>query len=482
MNELTISLDSHSKIPLYEQIYGFIREEIRKREILPGERLPSSRTLSSYLSVSRSTVDLAYEQLVSEGYVESIPCRGYFVCEIEELYRLGETQEERKTKTGEDAPKYRYQFAVSGITPDGFPHNAWKKISREVLLDASDDLFRLGDPRGERGLREAIAAYLHHARGVNCRPDQIIVGAGNDYLLMLLSVVLGRGADSRHVVAMENPTYMSAYRCFVNLGFDMRSISMDDSGMQVGELEESGADLAYVMPSHQFPMGMVMPMKRRMQLLSWAAKEEKRYLIEDDYDSEFRYKGRPIPALQGYDTKGKVIYLGTFSRAIAPSIRISYMVLPERLWPLFEQRGINFSATVSKTDQKIIEIFMREGYFERHLNRMRAIYKGKHDLMMKCLKGMSKICTVSGENAGVHVLLHFVNGLTEEEAILRARKAGIRVYGLGQYYTEEPERQDSGAGADAGRKQEAVLLGYATMTEQQILEAMEILKKVWICC
>lgn len=479
MNELTISLDNHSKVPLYEQIYGYIREEIRKREILPGERLPSSRALSAYLSVSRSTVDLAYEQLVSEGYVESIPCRGYFVCEIEELYQLGETREEKKKKTGEEVPKYQYSFAVSGIAPDGFPHNAWKKISRDVLLDASDDLFGLGDSRGEEGLREAIAVYLHHARGVNCRPDQIVVGAGNDYLLMLLSAVLGEGNNSSHIVAMENPTYMSAYRCFSSLGFEMRSISMDDSGMQIGELEESGADLAYVMPSHQFPMGMVMPMKRRMQLLSWAAKKENRYLIEDDYDSEFRYKGRPIPALQGYDTMGKVIYLGTFSRAIAPSIRISYMVLPDRLWPLFEQRGRSFSATVSKTDQKIIEIFMREGYFERHLNRMRAIYKGKHDLMMKCLKGMSRICTVSGENAGVHVLLHFVNGLSEKEAIQRARKAGIRVYGLEQYYVEQSEDRDM-SGADRRRKkQEAVLLGYATMTENQILEAMEILKRVW---
>ena len=323
MNELTISLDPHRKIPLYEQIYGFIREEIRGGRIRAGERLPSARALSGYLSVSRSTVDLAYEQLVSEGYLESVPCKGYFVCEIEGLYRLDEKKEETKEDDAAEQTPFRYDFAVTGTAPGGFPQNIWKKISKEVLLDADDSLFQLGDAKGEHGLREAIRDYLHHARGVNCRTEQIIVGAGNDYLLMLLSVILGRG----HKVAMENPTYISAYRCFAKLGYAMCTISMDEAGMRPAELEKSGADLAYIMPSHQFPMGMVMPMKRRMQLLAWASRENGRYLIEDDYDSEFRYKGRPIPALQGNDTEGKVIYLGTFSRAIAPSIRISYMVL-----------------------------------------------------------------------------------------------------------------------------------------------------------
>ena len=312
MNELTISLDPHRKTPLYEQIYGFIREEIRGGRIRAGERLPSARALSGYLSVSRSTVDLAYEQLVSEGYLESVPCKGYFVCEIEGLYRLDEKKEETKEDDTAEQMPFRYDFAVTGTAPGGFPQNSWKKISKEVLLDADDSLFQLGDAKGEHGLREAIRDYLHHARGVNCRTEQIIVGAGNDYLLMLLSVILGRG----HKVAMENPTYISAYRCFAKLGYAMCTISMDEAGMRPAELEKSGADLAYIMPSHQFPMGMVMPMKRRMQLLVWASRENGRYLIEDDYDSEFRYKGRPIPALQGNDTEGKVIYLGTFSRAV----------------------------------------------------------------------------------------------------------------------------------------------------------------------
>ena len=253
MNELTISLDPHRKTPLYEQIYGFIREEIRGGRIRAGERLPSARALSGYLSVSRSTVDLAYEQLVSEGYLESVPCKGYFVCEIEGLYRLDEKKEETKEDDAAEQTPFHYDFAVTGTAPGGFPQNSWKKISKEVLLDADDSLFQLGDAKGEHGLREAIRDYLHHARGVNCRTEQIIVGAGNDYLLMLLSVILGRG----HKVAMENPTYISAYRCFAKLGYAMCTISMDEAGMRPAELPAKKVRAADTNKSH-YPHHLVM--------------------------------------------------------------------------------------------------------------------------------------------------------------------------------------------------------------------------------
>lgn len=464
MTELAISLDTHSKIPLYQQIYDYIREEIRRRQILPGERLPSSRSLSNYLQVSRSTVELAYEQLVSEGYLESIPYRGYFACEMEELYHIEGMQRESEVVREERKPEYRWDFAVSGIEPGGFPHNAWKKISKDVLNHADPELFQLGDSQGEYGLREAIANYLHHARGVNCRPSQIIVGAGNDYLLMLLSVIFGE----KKKIAMENPTYQSAFRCFQSLGHTICPVPLDEAGMDRKALEASGAQIAYVMPAHQFPMGTVMPLKRRMALLAWAAREEGRYLLEDDYDSEFRYKGKPIPALQGFDQGQRVIYLGTFSRAIAPSIRVSYMVLPESLLPLYRQRGKNFSATVSRTDQKILEIFLRDGYFERHLNRMRALYKAKHDLLLRQLKAFQDICTVSGEHAGVHVLLKLNNGLCGEHAARLAAQAGIRVYCLKDYYIGETETRD-----------DTVLIGYASMKEEEIPRACEKLLEVW---
>lgn len=464
MNELIIALDSKSNIPLYEQIYLHIKREIQGGRMKAGERLPSSRALCSHLLVSRSTVDLAYEQLVSEGYIESVPCKGYYVCDIEELYHIQPALRPREEKMAGKEKVYDYDFTLSGITPGGFPYNAWKKLSKGVLQEDDPYMFLLGDANGEQSLREAIASYLYYARGVNCQPDQIIVGAGNDYLLMLLSTILGTG----YTVAMENPTYTSAYQAFLRLGYPLASVEMDGMGIKIPELEASGAQIAYVMPSHQFPMGTVMPMKRRMQLLGWASRK-KRYIIEDDYDSEFRYKGKPIPALQGFDQNDRVIYLGTFSRSIAPAIRISYMVLPKALMSQYEKQGKPFSATVSKVDQKIIELFLNEGYYERHLNKMRAIYKNKHDLLLRELHDLDAVCTCSGENAGVHLLLHFVNGMTEEEAIRRAEAESVRVYGLSRYYLKEPKQ----------RIQPTVLMGYGIMTEEDIPRAVERLKRAW---
>lgn len=464
MKELTISLNTKSRVPLYEQIYRYLKTEIQRRQIPAGECLPSSRSLAAYLQVSRSTVDMAYLQLVSEGYIESVPCRGYFVCELEGMLQIPQARPAVPEEKTESNKEYAWDFAVNGIDEKGFPYNQWKKITREVQKEGPS-LFELGNPQGEAGLRSVLASYLHHARGVSCSPEQIVVGAGNDYLLMLLRVILGDGRR----IAMENPTYKSAYLCFCHLGYQVQGIAMDEYGMQMDELERSGADTAYVMPSHQFPMGNVMPLKRRMQLLSWAAGEENRYILEDDYDSEFRYRGKPIPALQGYDRKERVIYLGTFSKSVAPSIRISYMVLPQSLMKSYEERGRDFSVTVSKDDQKIIEMFIREGHYERHLNRMRALYKSKHDLLLSLLKQMTDICQVSGENAGLHVVLRFVNGLTEKEAIIRAENAGVRVYGISEYDTSGLE----------GEKSDRVILGYASMSEKQMEEGMRRLQEIW---
>ena len=466
MKELLIHLDSRLKMPLYEQISRFIKGEIQSGKISAGERLPSARALAAQLAVSRSTVDLAYGQLLSEGYLDSVPCRGYFAGNVKELYRLGDLKKIQKQERQEERPAFQYDFALNGIDEESFPMNLWRKISREVLLEENSGLFQLGEPEGEQSLREVIADYLHHARGVQCRPEQIVMGAGNDYLLMLLSVLLGQ----KTVIAMENPTYRSAFCCFRNLGHAIKAVAADESGMDVEKLDESGANAAYVMPSHQFPMGMVMPISRRLELLRWAGQGPGRYLIEDDYDSEFRYRGKPIPALQGYDTQGCVIYLGTFSKAIAPGIRVSYMVLPESLLSVYRQKGAAFSATISRIDQRMLEIFLREGHFERHLNRMRSVYRAKHDLLIRCLREMSDILELYGENAGLHVRVRFKNGMTEEEALRRAAGEKIRVYGLGEYVIEQ----------DASVDRHTVLLGYGPLKSEEIQAACRKLKKAWM--
>ena len=464
MNELTITLDVKSTIPLYEQIYEYIKTDIRNGKISCGEKLPSTRALAKYLEISRSTEELAYEQLLAEGYVEAEACRGFFVTQIEELYQWETAKETVAQKIIKEENVYKYDFSPRGVDLQSFPYGVWRKLSKEILSNDKSDLFQLGDSQGEYELRETICRYLYQARGVNCEPEQMVIGAGNEYLLMLLSTVLGKNRK----IAFENPTYRQAYRLFENLSYDTCVVEMDRKGMCVDKLRKSGAEIAYVMPSHQYPLGIVMPIKRRMELLRWAAEEEERYIIEDDYDSEFRYKGKPIPALQGFDREDKVIYIGTFSRSIAPSIRISYLVLPKNLLKVYNEKSRFLSSTVSRVDQLIIQQFIERGYYERHLNKMRALYKNRHDIMVNELKPLLKYCSISGENAGVHLLLTFIEGKEEKILTQKAKEQGIKVYGLSTYDIKKKEKE-----------QAVILLGYANMSEEKIIQAIHALTNAW---
>ena len=252
------------------------------------------------------------------------------------------------------------------------------------------------------------------------------------------------------------------------IGYERKAVSLDKYGMNVEELETSGADIAYVTPSHQYPTGIIMPMKRRAELLKWSYQDEERYIIEDDYDSEFRYKGKPIPSLQGNGGQEKVIYMGTFSKSIAPAIRLGYMILPETLMKKYEENCGFMHSTVSKIDQKIVQRFIEEGHFERHLNKMRAMYRSRHDVLLEELKGWEKYCSISGENAGGHILLKFKNEWKEKDLIASAKQNKIRVRGLSEYQIEEMN--------DA---QATILLGYANLTEEQIKDAVSQLKECW---
>lgn len=470
MNEMNFQLRTEGGACLYQQIYDHVKGEIKEGKLLAGEKLPSTRFLAEYLQVARSTVDYAYAQLLDEGYIESKPYRGYYVCSMEGMVSL-EGRPSCKTpwegagisEKAAGEREFQIDFSPYDIDMSGFPFHVWKKITKNIVSYANSDLFARGESQGDYGLRLTISRYLHSSRGVNCRPEQIIVGAGNDYLLMLLEKVLGR-----HVrIAMENPTYKRSYQIFRSFAYTIVPVDMDQWGMEAGKLAVEDVGAAYVMPSHQFPMGTVMPIRRRMELLKWAAEGPDRYLIEDDYDSEFRYRGKPIPALQASDEQGKVIYMGTFSKAIAPAIRISFMVLPEPLLEKYQRDCGFYSCTVSRIDQSILNEFIREGYFERHLNKMRKIYRAKHELLIECLQPLRRRFSLSGENAGLHLLLTSKSGLSEKELVQGAAKAGIRVYGLSESMMEE--KADSST----------VLLGFGGLTEEEIRQGTELLRKAW---
>lgn len=464
--ELMVPLNNQSGYPLYEQIYQHLKAEIRDSRLEAGSRLPSTRVLADNLKVSRSTTQIAYDQLLSEGYIEAVPCKGYYVAGIEELVEVkqppgGGFVRELPVDTG----RYQVDFSPRGIDLDSFPFNTWRKISKNTLVDDNKEMFAGGDPQGERSLRAAIGSYLHSARGVNVAPEQIIIGAGSEYLWLLLSQILGMN----HKIAMENPTYKQAYRVFSGVGYPVVPVEMDRYGMDVEQLTDSGADVAYIMPSHQYPTGIVMPVKRRQELLTWAYNREGRYLIEDDYDSEFRYKGKPIPALQGMDRGGRVIYIGTFSKSIAPAIRVGFLVLPASMVAGYREKVGFYASTVSRIDQNILYQFITQGYYERHLNRMRAVYKAKHDALLAGLKALEDRFEIRGEFAGLHVLLTHRGNADEGELVNAAAAAGVKVYGMSASYIGPAKTQAPST----------VLLGYAKLSEGEIRQGTLLLNEAW---
>jgi GntR family transcriptional regulator/MocR family aminotransferase len=289
---LTINIDTQSPLPMYEQIYTHIKNEIKYGKLPIHTKLPSTRSLAVNLQVSRNTVDMAYAQLVSEGYIESVSKSGYYVCSISELVHITinhtlSDQSEVNSKT-----TYQYDFSPFAIDINSFPYNIWRKLSKDCMNDNNNDLFLLGDNQGDENLRISIARYLYESRSVNCSTDQIIIGAGADYLLQLLAQIF-QYLDSGPIpssIAMENPTYKQAYKIFTGMHYKAIPIDLDHNGININQLTESDANIAYVTPSHQYPLGIVMPIKRRLELLQWANAAPNRYVIEDDHDSEFSYK------------------------------------------------------------------------------------------------------------------------------------------------------------------------------------------------
>lgn len=459
---ITIPLDPHSQTPLYIQIYDYIKQEILGAQLGAGVKLPSARSLAANLQVSRSTVDTAYAQLVAEGYAEAREKRGFFVNSISYVQQFPMTSvgEEPDTHTPENRAPLLYDFNPDSIDTEHFPYSIWKSIGKNQL-DIPEN-FLSGDHRGDLPLRRAITDYLHGSRGVRCTPEQVIIGAGLDHLLQMLCVLFER----RATIAMEDPGYRSARQVLVSSGYAILDVPLKDHALDVNILARSSADLCYVTPSHQFPLGSVMSIARRQALLTWAIQAENRYIIEDDHDSEFRYKGKPIPALQSLDSAERVIYIGTFSKAISPAIRMGYMVLPPHLLRRYEEKCGSYACPVSRIEQAILTDFIQQGYFEKHLNRMRKIYKSKHDRILQCLSQYfpSELAEISGDNAGLYVLLRYHGTLDEETLHARARKNGIELRSLRGYYSSLP--------ADY---LPTFLLGFANLSEIQIDEGIRCL-------
>lgn len=425
MTEFTLQLGG--TLPLYEQIYRYVVEEIRAGRMAAGEALPSKRRLCAHLGVSMSTVEAAYGLLAAEGYLESRPRSGYRVCAVRPLEpaSLPAGVPPASPLKNPPDPALSDCFSTSAVDTEVFPYASWAHLSREAV-SRNAGLLQRGPGQGDLELRNTLCRFLHQYRGVSCMPEQIIIGAGLEYLNSLLLQLL----PGDTVLGLEDPGYHAIYRAAENLRVRSVPIPVDGQGMSAEALAHSPATVAYVTPSHQFPLGVTMPVGRRMELLHWAAGAPGRYLIEDDYDSEFRYTTRPIPAMQGLDSGGTVVYVGTFSRSVAPSIRIAYLILPPALLECYHRRFAHTASTVSRFEQHTLRAFIDRGLYTRHLRRVGNLYRIRCSLLASALADIPG-AQITGNDAGLHFLLRLEE--REEDAVCAAARAGFAVHGLSEY-------------------------------------------------
>lgn len=466
MTELSfVREDGPGAPPLYQQLYRAISSQIAAGHILPGERMPGKRSLASALALSVNTVDAAYQQLAAEGWLESRPRSGFYAMEYDRPLREAFSAPRRSVQP-EPLPEYRFDLSTGAVDTGLFPFHSWGRIQRELIYD-QPDLLAHGHPQGDENLRIAIADYLITYRGVDCTPDQLVVGAGVEYLLGLLGRLLGGGS-----AALEDPGYSRTRIILQNSNLRCVPVPVDDLGLDPTELDKSGCSIVYVTPSHQFPTGAVMPVGRRADLLRWAEKEPGRIIIEDDYDSEFRFRIRPLPSLQGMaGQNGRVIYLATFSRSLAPSIRIAYMVLPRWLMEKFKATFGSYSSTVSRFEQQTLRVFLQEGHYLRHLARSRSQYLTRMHTLTSCLDqkfGPGRL-RYSGQHTGVHLLMQLTDGPGETALVAAARKSGVRVSGLSEYSMGTSRIPDN-----------TLVVGYGGLPTQQIEPLAEVLSQAWL--
>ncbi|MDO5807370.1 MAG: PLP-dependent aminotransferase family protein [Lachnospiraceae bacterium] len=439
---ITYTFTNTGSDSLYEYLYKCIKNDILQGTIKAGEKLPSKRTFAKNLGISVITVENAYEQLIAEGYIYSIPKKGFYVTDLKK-----EVETEKKTVTREMVPitggesGYFADFTSNQTQSELFPFTVWTRMIREVLGENQIQLMTNPPCGGIYPLREAIAKYLKEFRDMTVLPEQIIIGAGTEYLYGLLIQLLGR----EKVYAVENPGYRKIAKIYRSWKVACEYIDMDEEGVRIEELQRKQVDILHISPSHHYPTGIVMPVSRRYELLGWASKSSRHYIIEDDYDSELRLGGQPIPTMQSIDVSDRVIYMNTFTKTLASTVRISYMILPPPLLEQFYERLSFYSCSVSNFEQYTLGKFIEEGFFEKHINRLRNHYHKKRDALLTAIRNsrLGDCVCISGEEAGVHFLMEIQTEKEEEEFLAAAQARGIRLSPLSaHYHNQETERRN----------------------------------------
>lgn len=487
-----ISLDQNSKSPLYIQIYDSIRHDITENALKPGEKLMPIRKLSESLGVSRNTVENAYAQLLAEGYVTSRSGSGYAVCDVdfspisaESAFEDAQNQASCDTHlhgaigpVGPTLPEntacpIEFDFTYGDRPRGSFPEVAWRKLTSDALFSVDSKANAYGDGLGEMELRAEIARRIHATRGVNCEPEQVVLQAGTQ---AALGNLLDLFDPMRDGAAIENPGYDGAMAVFRNRGFRITPLLVslgtneEDQDAFVSSLYTSGAKLAFCTPSNQFPLGMTMPLPMRVRLIEWAA-ERDGYILEDDYCREFRYTERPIPSLQSLDTRNRVIYMGTFSKVLSPALRMSYLVLPPQLLDRWREKFARHYCPVPWLSQKVLYLFMSEGYWDRYTRATMTAYHKRRNLLMECLQHeMGGKIEIFGGTAGLHLLVATRDGRCEGELLTAAETAGVRIYPTSGYWM--PRHQTDPCGR-------CVLVGFSSIEPELIPEGVHRLAQAW---
>ena len=459
---LTYSMEDRGGLPLYEYLYRRIREDVLSGALTVGEKLPSKRALAEHLGVSVITVEGAYAQLEAEGYVSARPRSGFFVSQVE---RGAPGTVPPPALPPQPERTWRLDLKTNRVDAARFPLAAWARLTRQTLSEEGAAILSPLPHQGLPALRRAICADLRDYRGLSVSPEQIVVGAGAEYLYLLLAQLLGRET----VLAVEDPGYPKIRQVYEKSGVRCVSVPLDGEGMDPAALREAGAGAAHLSPAHQYPTGLVTPIRRRQELLRWA-EETGGVLIEDDYDSELRFSGRPIPPLQSIDRAGCVVYLNTFSQTIAPSIRMGYLVLPPRLAERYRRELDFYACTVPATEQFVLARFLERGYYEQHLARMRTEYRARRAAVLDAFRrsAFANRVRISEQGAGLHFLMRLETGRTDAQIAARAAELGVRLAFLSEYTRRRAPEFDH-----------TLVVNYAGLERERLGEAAALLEEIF---
>lgn len=461
-----LPIDRTMEIPLIRQIYEQIRKRILDGELVAGEKLPPTRELATHLGISRNVVIEAYEQLLAEGYIESRQGSGTYVAEGACLQQekkdvLSFVEMHQLEEGSNDVIDFR-----SGIPAlNMFPRNTWGKLAKEVCLDTSISIFGYGYPEGRGELRYILSHYLKRIRGVDCHPDQIVITSGATQGFTLIANLLLSTGDE---VFIEDPITYEIQRIFTSTGASLYPIPVDEQGMKTNLLPKNKKPkFIFVTPSHQFPLGGTLPIQRRIELIQFARKTDC-FIVEDDYDSEFRYQGAPISSLQGLDPD-RVIYVGTFSKILSPALRLGYLILPPSLIKQAKDLKWYMDLHAPSLEQLTIARFIEEKHLERHIQKMKKIYNGRRKQVRKCLtEAFGENVRILGDSTGLHLIAEFKNRKFTNEQVAKIAEKKVKIYPVEHHAIQK------------GIHQNKIILGYGNLSTDEIQEGIHRLKQALV--